>query len=197
VQLVVGLGLAIVYALLVATNTPYAMRFEQRLAQVCNVCLCVLFAMGLAIRSDESGVFVFDCSFLSIPFIFVALLPLLFLVLPHPLSQLTVIFCCCRDPPDDFADDDKELTPAAQTAQTARSALAANATARRTAHAELTADELAEAEDALDDFLMDDAAEIWGDTVRSARPDTTRRETRRRRARAARAPAAAVATTTL
>ncbi|KAG8467998.1 hypothetical protein KFE25_007050 [Diacronema lutheri] len=170
-QIVVGLCVAIVYAVLVATAHPYSHGTEQRLAQACNLCVCALLAAALALRADDAGASSLDCRALSAPLLLVAALPLVVALLPHPLERLfapplALLARCCGfraeydDDDDDEYGDDEDDDNDGSAARRSGSSSARSRSARKGA-SELTADEIAEAQDALDDFLMDDAAFIW------------------------------------
>jgi len=153
-QIVVGLCISIVYTLLVATNHPYQGTVEQRFAQVCNVCVCLLLAGGLAVRAGDSAAASADDLVLCIVFLVIALFPLLALFLPEKLSSLfapcgVLLYRCCGLSAIDDAPQPAKPLPRARSPR---------APPKGT---DLTEDELNEAQDALDDFLMDDADFIW------------------------------------
>jgi len=162
-QLMVGLCLAMVYALLVATLRPYAHPTESRLAQACNVSACLLLAGGMSLRAGHESVDVLGCGLLSIPFLVAALTPFAVALLPYPAGLIfaplapiwdAIIYAVAGDevdeediiaannPPGEFDG----VTPS---------------TSRAAHKQDITEEELAEAQEALDDFLGDDSAFIF------------------------------------
>lgn len=155
VQLAFAFAVTGAYAIAMATHQPYEAGVDQRVAQACNICLCALLAIGMhqvpstAAHLSPAVADAVSMTLALVPFVAAVSPPFVRALAAWVQARIAQSRARYRRASGVGPVPETGSVPASRLGS-----LAAGATS-------LTAREIAEAEDALDAFLMEDAAYIW------------------------------------